>query len=212
MLRESYDIHVEAAGRMLQGAAGANLATPELNRLAHRWIRATVARFEYTYHAGGRERTRVYHAMSGREADEILGLPVSEASGQYVGIAASRRASIEAAAGSQLAVPEPGHRLDAEVKGFRTLERDLVEGKVPARGRLRIWISQPICSSCRAMASSFETSYVIDTTIFQWRRSVGPDDVSLFRKLDQHRRLGSSTLRAWRRAGSGVTGRTGCLP
>lgn len=56
----------------------------------------------------------------------------------------------------------PGHDIrvaDAELKLARTIERDLVLGKVPKGGDLSIWISQEPCLSCSSVLTAFDQKY-----------------------------------------------------
>lgn len=215
MLRGAYDYHLEAAGRMIGAMDADGLTSADLDRLAHRWSTATVARFEYTYVQRGRPHTVVYHAISGQEANHILGLSVPDMTSYYPVSVMDRRAMITAAAGSRLAPPEVGHVMDAEIKGFRSIEKDIVSGKLPRGGRLNIWVSQPACASCRRVASSFEDGYGVRTTVHQWMKRETPGD-SPFRQLSTHRRRGGTRLRHWRKQASSLTSVrvliAGCLP
>lgn len=216
MLRESYDYHLDAAGRMVSTHTERMLTSADLDRLAHRWSTATVARFEYTYVRHGKTTTVVYHAISGREANQILDIPIADMSTFYGTGGASRPALIGPAKGSRLAVPEAGHIIDAEVKAVRTIEEGILAGELPQGGRLRAWVSQPVCSSCKGVISSFETAYGVRTTINQWGISDELVADSPFRQLSNHRRRGSSRLRQWRRSADRVQDPrrilSGCLP
>ena len=47
------------------------------------------------------------------------------------------------------------HSADAELKAFRTLERELKEAKVAAGGQLRVRVSKIPCESCRKVFARF---------------------------------------------------------
>lgn len=206
MLRESYDFHMERVSSVVKANAS-TLTTQDLERLANRWMRATVARFEYTYVTGRRSSTVVYHALSGREATEILGVQGSSIEHEVTRHTVHRPVSAIRMPGSQLVLPAEGHLLDAEVKGLRALERDIRGGVIPGGGRLKVWASQPVCASCRALVDSFESTLAIDTTIYQWQHAGSGAEAAPFRQLSEHRRRGAARLKTWRKDPTSLAGK-----
>jgi hypothetical protein len=131
--------------------------------------RATVARLEYTFEKNGVMQTVTYHAMSGTEPDEAFTrllsninklppTPLSPAADQFASqddlSRNVRSISIEDDE-SELRATETAdglnHAGDAELKGLRNLEREIVDGTVTPAGRLVVRVSQMPCQSCRTV-------------------------------------------------------------
>lgn len=143
--------------------------------------RATVARLEYSYPVEGGTATRVYHAMSGVEPDEAFSRllsakdgmsppkPLSPVADQFRTTRWDVRASEVSESASDLHAAETAdgldHSADAELKAFRTLERDLKTGKVAAGGQLRVRVSKIPCESCRKVFAEFTDGYGMSAEI-----------------------------------------------
>lgn len=143
--------------------------------------RATVARLEYSYPVEGGMETRIYHAMSGVEPDEAFwrllfakdGAPpprrFSSAAEQFRTTRWDVRVVDVDESASQLRAAETAdgldHSADAELKGFRNLERDLKEGKVAPGGELRVSVSKIPCESCRKAFANFSDRFEMSTQV-----------------------------------------------
>lgn len=120
----------------------------------------------------------------------------------YVVSSVHRPALADLDADSILADPVQGHLLDAEAKVLRAAERDIARGALPSSGSAKIWVTQPACSSCRAVAESFESSFDAPVTVYQWKHLPPGEADAPFAKLAAHRKRGVVRLKAWRRQGA----------
>ncbi|UPG90653.1 hypothetical protein L2Y96_02450 [Luteibacter aegosomaticola] len=135
--------------------------------------RATYAAFEYTFMQNGRNRTRIYYAMSGPNDPRtgLAGAPphlssyvVEDATRVYSFASSADRTTLMA---TQLE-DEPSsaiHARDAEFKALRTIERDIQRHTVTRGGTLHAFISQPMCDSCEHVMHRFSDIYGVDINV-----------------------------------------------
>jgi hypothetical protein len=54
------------------------------------------------------------------------------------------------------------HGLDAEHKAMRSIEEDILDGKIPRGGRIRGLLSAPACTACRSQIQRFADTYELN--------------------------------------------------
>lgn len=172
----SFAHHAEAAsGWYLAALGGRRVTEAQFGIFALRYLTGTFAEFQYTYTVGGVEHTRVYHGSSGT-GEPPLGLagvepehPVRDYfdTSDFAVVAGNVRLP-----DSQV-TPSPvddnrgpyAHAADAEIRIAQTLQRDIDEGIVPRGGILIGFVSQPMCTSCRAAVEQLTYQYGIETVV-----------------------------------------------
>lgn len=184
-LIDSFKYNLRGAQRY--AATQTTLETPaDFDPFAAQWSRANVAHLKYHWrNATGQARTTIYHAMSGRSPAAALGVGSSQGVGAYTmpdwrtyyvernpsvyaHIVEGEPSALDAI--EEFRLPgEPsgiGHQFDAEMRGLRTLERDIVKNHLTPGGRLTMWVSSPPCPVCRQGMRIVADTYDIDIQVF----------------------------------------------
>jgi len=141
---------------------------------ARQFFTSTFAAFEYTYTFNGREYTRTYYARSGEDSPR-LGVrgPTPPSYSNYLQVQptevhatllASDRSAITWTALAD-GRPSDARRNDAELKAVRSIERDLINKRVPLGGEVTAFVSQPMCLSCEMAVRMFSLQYDIDVHV-----------------------------------------------
>lgn len=135
---------------------------------------STFATFQYTYTLRGMEHTRTYYARSGGDPPRLdvfgptpppfshyLQLQPTEV---HATLLPSDRSAITWTALDD-GRPSDARRNDAELKAVRSIERDLVNKRVPGGGEVIAFVSQPMCLSCEMAVRMFALQYDIDVHV-----------------------------------------------
>jgi hypothetical protein len=157
--------------------------------------KATYAELEYSYEQDGEMRTVVYHAVSGNDAPYYLKSPASQPStpkspvpgetapgwsttkhfDEYFPTSdVQSRARILASDNTELFSDDTlvddkfPHGRDAELKGVRSIERDIQAGKIPRGGTIQAAVSKPVCGSCQAAVRKFADIYDVDVHVTEF--------------------------------------------
>ncbi|PTR35167.1 hypothetical protein C8J98_101430 [Luteibacter sp. OK325] len=135
---------------------------------------STFASFQYTYTLNGMEHTRTYYARSGEDPPR-LGVrgPTPPLYSNYLQVQptevhATLLSSDESAitwTALKDGRPADARRNDAELKAVRSIERDLINGRVPSGGEVTAFVSQPMCPSCEMAVRMFALQYDIDVNV-----------------------------------------------
>ncbi|GAA0915041.1 hypothetical protein GCM10009552_32500 [Rothia nasimurium] len=166
----SFTQHAGPAGLWYAAALeGRHVNTAEFSGFSRQFETATFASFTYQYQLDGVNYRRVYHARSGRN-DPALGLGDITPVRRYRSFFDSRGPDViawdrPAATGSRV-TPRPvagkkhaeAAKRDAELKIARAIERDILNGRVPAGGYLAGFVSQEPCPSCEAALQALSDS------------------------------------------------------
>lgn len=141
---------------------------------ARQFFSSTFATFQYTYVSKGKEHTRTYYARSGEEPPRLdVRGPTPAPFSSYVQtqpaevhamLLPSDRSAITWTAlddgrGSD------ARRNDAELKAVRSIERDIINRRVPLGGEVTAFVSQPMCLSCDMAVRMFALQYDIDVHV-----------------------------------------------
>ena len=138
---------------------GRRVTTYEFAPLARQFESATFASATYRFTVNGQQRTRVYHARSGRNEPDI-GLPGVTVRLPYGGFFQHTAPSVVAwdrfapadSSVTHSPVDDGRHpdarRRDAELKIARQIEADIAAGDVTGGGWINVYVSQAPCESC----------------------------------------------------------------
>lgn len=186
-LIESFKYNLRGAQRY--AATQTPLTTPEdFDPFAAQWSRANVAQLKYQWrNATGQPRTTLYHALSGKAPPAAMGIGETQGDAAYLmpdwhRYYRERNPSVYAHVienessvldaiedfrlpGETIGV---GHRYDAEMRGLRTLERDIVQQHLTSGGRVTLWTSSPPCQVCRRAMQIMADAYDLDVRVFHF--------------------------------------------
>jgi len=223
----SFKFNLRGAQRF--AATQTTLSTPaDFDPFAQEWGRTAVSQMEYRWtNAAGLERTTVYHGMSGRVATAVFS-PMNGSTAQYtipewrsyygdrnpnvyahvVMDEPTAIASVETHAPGDL--PGIGRQFDAEMRGLRTLERDLLAQNLSGGGRLTVWASAEPCPVCRRAIEQFANAYDVDVSVY-FLPPVGDPPIYERRifQMTRNRLLRNFHLRVANERGKGVD--AGCV-
>ncbi|WP_036140408.1 hypothetical protein [Luteibacter sp. 9135] len=184
-LIESFKFNLRGAQRY--AATQTRLTTQaDFDPFAAQWSRANVAQLKYQWrNATGQSRTTLYHALSGKAPPAAMG--VGEAQGDaayvmpdwqryyrernpsvYAHVVENEPSVLDAIEDFRLPgeTAGVGHRFDAEMRGLRTLERDIVQNQLTPGGRVSMWTSSPPCPVCRRAMQIVADAYDLDIHVF----------------------------------------------
>ncbi|TCV92021.1 hypothetical protein EC912_10812 [Luteibacter rhizovicinus] len=187
-LMDTYGYHLRTADRWIKANT-----TPEqrirstFNKVETNFKYATIARFEYTYvGTDGNTHTKVYHSKSGPDVSKAFygdgPLPPGvENVEKFFPLADEySRASPGNESKSKIPSSPAGGKdraTDAELKAVRTIEADIVEGRVPGQGSVKGFVSKDLCDSCDNAVRVFAKEYNIDVKIDYFREVGTPIEV-----------------------------------
>jgi hypothetical protein len=161
----------------------------QMNNLRARIRGVTVGRFEYTYQINGKEFTRVYHARSGRSVRGMVGDSKYSSGGtsSEPGGSGTIWEDIERDAREGMFYPadtpenvraanlrpiknsgvvSSGVKSDAELKALRSIQTDIVNGRVPPGGKLTAYVTKAPCPSCEEVIRVFAGEYKVNGNVF----------------------------------------------
>jgi hypothetical protein len=173
-LIDAFRFHAEpAAAWYLDQLNGALVSYDRFTTFHEALTRATYAAFEYTYQQDGRQRTRIYYAMSGQD-NPPTGLPPASRSMASYMVEDHTRVHAYISDQDQSAIVSTQlegenssriHARDAELKALRTIERDIRRRAVTSGGSIHAFISQPMCDSCEHALHRFAEIYDVDVNV-----------------------------------------------
>jgi hypothetical protein len=194
-LQKSLAFHSVAVEKWFQDATATVPAVRnDFVPLRSQFLKSTYAELEYSYTTNGDLVTRVYHAVSGHDAPYYLKSPASHPTTpttptgetsfgwsqtklfqDYFPVSdVQSRATILASDTSELTADDDlvedgfAHGRDAELKGLRTIERDIQAGKVLPGGQLSVTVSKPVCGSCESAIRKFADIYDVDVHVTEF--------------------------------------------
>lgn len=152
---------------------GTRVTRSEFTEFAESFVSATYATFIYTYREGDQTRSRIYYSRSGSMGSRA-NLPAMRGSFEsYFPVDGMEvRSHIPFGERSRIRFsPVEGddrtdaRRNDAEFNAVRTIERDIIAGRVRSGGIVRAYVSRPMCTSCESAVRSFAEMYDVDVRV-----------------------------------------------
>jgi hypothetical protein len=173
-LIDAFRFHAEPAAAWYMDQLSGDIVPYDRFTIFHNALtRATYAAFEYTYRQDGRQRTRIYYAMSGQDnlptglprATRSLASYIVEDSTRVHAYVSDQDNSAIVATQIEGENSSRIHARDAELKALRSIERDIKRRAVTSGGSIHAFISQPMCDSCEHALHRFAEIYDVDVNV-----------------------------------------------